>query len=80
MQQILHMQRVDAILRIILDYLVRDQQRLVRIGRPEAVQRETTGKTSNRAEKTLKRLCHVMRNEVLINLHHSDDRLLSVRQ
>ena len=50
MQQVLHVQRVDAILRIVLDKLVADEQRLVCVRRPETIERETTGQTGDGSE------------------------------
>lgn len=49
-QQILHVQGVDAVLRVVGDELVRDEQRLVRVRRPQAIEREATGQTGDRAE------------------------------
>lgn len=80
MQQILHVQRVDAILGVVLDDLVADEQRLVRVGCAETVEGETTGQTGDGAEQRLERLRHVVGNEVLVNLHHGDNRLLRVSQ
>ena len=79
-QQVLHVQGVDAILRVVVDDLVADEQGLVGIRGAETVERETTGQTSDGAEQTFESLGHVVRNEVLVDLHHRDDRLLSVRQ
>ena len=73
MQQILHVQRVDAILGVVLDDLVADEQRLVRVGCAETVEGKTTGQTGDGAEQRLERLRHVVGNEVLVNLHHGDD-------
>lgn len=50
------------------------------VGCPETVERETTGKTSHGTEKTLESLGHVMRDEVFVHLHHSDDRLFGIGQ
>lgn len=68
MEQILHVQSIHAIFRIVLDQLVRNQQGLVRIRGTETIKRETTGQTSDGAEKTFERLRHVMGNEVLVDL------------
>ena len=62
------MQSFDTIFGIVLDQLVRDEERLVGVGRPETVERETTGQASNGAEETLERLGHVMGDEVLVHL------------
>ena len=70
MQQILHVQRVDAILGVVLDDLVADEQRLVRVRCAETVEGETTGQTGDRAEQRLECLRHVVGNEVLVNLEH----------
>ena len=67
-QEILHMQGVDAIFRVVLDELVRDEQGLVRVGGPQAIEGETTRQTSDGAEKTLECFSHVMRDEVFIHL------------
>jgi hypothetical protein len=67
-QQVLHVQRVDAVLGVVLDELVRDEERLVGVGGAQAVERETTGQTSNGAEQTFERLGHVVRDEVLVDL------------
>ena len=80
MQQVLHMQRVNTILRVVLDELVGDEQGLVGIRRSQAVERETTGKTSNGTEQRLESLRQMVRNEVLVDLHHGNDRLLRVGQ
>ena len=56
MQQILHMQRVDAVLRVVVNELVGDEQRLVRVGCAQTVEGETTGETGDRTEKGLKAL------------------------
>ena len=47
MEQVLHVQSVDTILRVVPDDLVTDEERLVRIGGTEAIQGETTGQTSD---------------------------------
>ena len=47
MQQILHVQSIYTILRVVLDELVRDEQRLVGVGSTKTVERETTGKTGD---------------------------------
>ena len=41
-QEILHVQRVNTILRVILDHLVRNEQRLVGVGCAKTIERETT--------------------------------------
>ena len=46
-QQILHVQRVDAVLGIVLDDLVRDEERLVGIRSAKSVHGETTGQASD---------------------------------
>lgn len=80
MQQVLHVQCIDAILRVVLDELVGDDERLVRVWGANAIEGETTGQTGNGAEQAFKGLRHVMRDEVLVDLHHGDDGLLRVGQ
>lgn len=72
-QQILHVQGVDAVFRVISDHLVGDDERLVSVGRPHSVKRETTRQTSDGAEQAFKGLRHVMGQEVLVNLE-TDER------
>jgi hypothetical protein len=67
-QQVLHVQRVDAVLGVVLDELVRDEERLVGVGGAQAVERETTGQACNGAEQAFERLGHVVRDEVLVDL------------
>ena len=68
MQQILHMQGIDAILRVVLDELVRDEQGLVCIGGSQAIEGETTRQTGDGTEKTLECFSHVMRDKVFVHL------------
>ena len=49
-QQVLHVQHVHAILRIIRDHVVRNQQRLVHVGSTETEKHETR-QTSNRTKE-----------------------------
>ena len=65
MQQILHVQRVNTILGVVLDDLVADEQRLVRVGCAETVEGETTGQTGDAAEHGFERLVQVVRDVVL---------------
>lgn len=67
-QQVLHVQCVHTILRVVLDQLVGDEERFVRIRSPQAVERETTGQTCHRTEETLECLGHVVGDEVLVDL------------
>lgn len=67
-QQVLHVQGIDAVLRVVLDHLVGYQKWFVGIGSPQAIERETTRQTGNRSEQTLESLSHVMRDEVLVDL------------
>lgn len=69
MQQILHMQCVDPVLRIVVYELVRDEQRLVRVRCPQAVERETTRQTGDGTKERLERLGHVMRDEIFVDLN-----------
>ena len=78
MQEVLHVQRIDAVLRVIRDHLVRNQQRLVGIGGTETEKGETTRQTSDGTKERLERLGHVVGDKVLIDLHHRDDGLLGV--
>ena len=80
MQQILHVQSIHTILRVVLDELVRYEQRLVGVGGTETVERETTGQTGDGTEQTLERLGHVVGDEVLVDLHHRNEGLLRVGQ
>jgi hypothetical protein len=52
----------------------------VGVGRAQAIERETTRKTGDRPEQTLKCLRQVMRDEVLVDLHHGDNGLFGVSQ
>ena len=72
MEQVLHVQRVDTILRVILNKLVRDQEGLVGVGSTQTVEGETTGQTGGGTEQGLERLGHVVRDEVLVHLMHSE--------
>ena len=74
------MQRINTVFGIVLDQLVRDEERLVGVGRSETVERETTRQTSDGTEKTLEGFGHVMGNEVLVDLHHRNEGLLRVGQ
>lgn len=47
MQQVLHVQSIHTILRVVLNELIRDEQWLVRVGGSETVESETTGKTGD---------------------------------
>lgn len=67
-EEVLEMQRVDPILRIVLDDTMRDKQRLVRVWRTESVHGETTGQTSDGTEETFKRFGEVMRDEIFVDL------------
>ena len=80
MQEILHVQRIDTVLGVVLDNLVADEERLVRIRGAETVERETTGQTGDGTEQTLESLGHVMRDEVFVDLHHRNEGLLRVGQ
>ena len=42
------------------------------IGSAQTIEGETTGKTCNRPKETFEGLGHVMRDEVLVHLHHGD--------
>ena len=44
MQEILHMQGVDAVFRVVLDELVRNERGLVRVGGSQAMEGEQPGK------------------------------------
>ena len=68
MQQILHVLRVDAILGVVLDDLVADEQRLVRVGCAETVEGKTTGQTGDGAEQRFESLGEMMGDVVLVNL------------
>lgn len=67
-EQVLHVQGVDAILGIILNHLVSNEERLMCVWSSKTVEGETTRKTGHGTEETLERLGHVMRNEVLVDL------------
>lgn len=56
-----------------MDDLVGYEEWLVRVGRAETVEGETTGKTGDGTEKGLESLGHVVRDEVFVDLHHGDD-------
>jgi hypothetical protein len=59
-QEVLEVERVDPVLGIIVNDLVGNEQRFVRVGCAEAVHGETAGQTSNGPEQTLKRLGEVV--------------------
>ena len=69
MQQILHMQRIDAIFRVVVDELVGDEERLVRIRGAETIEGEATGQASDGTEEGLEGLGQVVRNVVLVHLY-----------
>lgn len=50
------------------------------IRRSDAVKGEATRQTGDGSKKALERLCHVMGDEILVHLHHRDERLLRVGQ
>lgn len=80
MQEVLHVQGVDAVLRVVFDDLIRNEEWLVRVVGAETVHGETTGQASNGAEETFECFGHVVRDEVFVNLHHGDNALLRVGQ
>jgi len=47
MEQVFHVQRIHAIFGIVGDELVRDEKRLVGVGRAQSVESETTGQTGD---------------------------------
>jgi hypothetical protein len=61
-EQVLEVERVDAVLRVVVDDLVRDEERLARVGGAQTVHRETTGQTGDGAEQRLERLGEVVRD------------------
>ena len=46
-EQVLHVQSVDTVLRVVPNDLVTNEERLVGVGGTEAIQGETTGQTSD---------------------------------
>ncbi|KAI3482061.1 hypothetical protein L1887_55325 [Cichorium endivia] len=56
MQQILLVQRVHAVLRVVVDDAVRDEQRSALVRAADAVERETTGQTRHAAKQRFERL------------------------
>ena len=50
MQKVLHVQRIDAIFRIVVDELVGDEEWLVRIRGAETIEGEATGQASDGTE------------------------------
>ena len=68
MQEILHMQRIDVIFRVVVDELVGDEVRLEGIRGAETIEGEATGQTSDGSEQRLEGLRHVMRDEVFVDL------------
>ena len=62
------MQGVDAVFRVVLDELVRNEQGLVRVGGSQAIEGETTRQTGDETEKTLECFSHMMRDKVFIHL------------
>lgn len=95
-QQVFEMERVDSVLRVLVNDLIRDEERLVRVRSAQSVDGETTGKTGDRIEERLERFRQVMRDEILVDLedgsawigrchalaylHHRDDSLFRVGQ
>lgn len=69
MQKVLHVQSVHSVLLVLLDDLVRDEKRLMCIGRSEPVNGETSRQTRDRSKERLERLGQMVRDEVLIDLH-----------
>jgi len=62
------MQDVDAILPVVLDKLVHNEQGLVRDGGSQAIEGETTRQIDDRTEKSLECFGHVIRDKVFIRL------------
>lgn len=68
MKQVLHVQSVDPILRVVVNDLVGDEERLVRVRSAQSVDRETTGQTGNGTEQRLEGLGQMVRDEVFVDL------------
>jgi len=79
-QQVLHMERIDPVLRIVVKKLIGDEEGFMGVWSAQAVESETTGKTSNRPEETFESLGHVVRDEIFVDLHHGDQGLFRIRQ
>ncbi|KAL0769411.1 hypothetical protein CaCOL14_008719 [Colletotrichum acutatum] len=79
-EQVLHVQRVDTDGRVGLDDFATDKQGLAALGGADAVHGETAGQTGDTAKQTLKGLCQVVGNPVLVDLDHGDERGLCVGQ
>ena len=79
-QQVLHVESVDTVFGVVGNKLVRDEEWLVGVRRAQAVESETTGQAGDGSKERLEGLGHVMGQEVLVHLHHGDDRLLRVRK
>ncbi len=70
-QQILHVQGIDAILRIVLDHLVRDEERFVAVRRPQPVHREAARQAGDGAKERFEGFCKMVGNEVLVDLQRA---------
>jgi hypothetical protein len=79
MEQVLHMERVDTVLRVVVDNGLGDKEWLVGVGSAESVHGETTRQASDRAEQAFECFGEVVGDVVFVDLHHSDDRLLGIR-
>jgi len=62
------MEGVNAVLGIVEDDLVGYEKGLVCVRRAQTEQGEASRQTCHRTKKTLERLCHVMGDEVLVDL------------
>jgi hypothetical protein len=78
MEQVLHMESVNAVLRVVVDDGLGDEEWLVGVGSAESVHSETTWQASDRAEQAFECFGEVVRDVVFVDLHHSDDRVLGI--
>ena len=78
MEQVLHMESVDAVLGVVVDDSLGNEERLVCVRSPESVHGETTGQASDRAEQAFECFGEVVRDVVFVDLHHGDDRVFGI--
>ena len=79
-QQVLHVQRVHTDLRVCVDYILADKQRLSSFCGADAIHTETSRKTGDGAKERLESLGQIMGDVVLVYLDHGDHRALCVTQ
>ena len=78
MQEVLHVQSVNTDLLVGLHNLFANEQGLSGLGCANAIHGETTRQTGDGSEETFKGLRQIVRDVVLVHLHHGDERRLCI--